>query len=67
MYKPSANFIFSLAGSDTTAISLRACFYYLLKNPQTYQKLVAEVDEAERRGELSAFVTFEESVKMPYL
>ena len=60
-------FIFSLAGSDTTAISLRACFYYLMKNPRVYQKLVTEIDEADKNGQPSTYVTFEECVKMPYL
>ncbi|KAJ9602189.1 hypothetical protein H2200_013309 [Cladophialophora chaetospira] len=38
------------AGSDTTAISLRAIFYYLLKNPKTLQKLQDELAEAEKEG-----------------
>jgi cytochrome P450 len=57
----------SLAGSDTTAISLRACFYYLIKNPKTYQNLVAEIDEADKRGQLSTYVTYEECLRLPYL
>ncbi|KAK7900757.1 Cytochrome p-450 [Exophiala xenobiotica] len=56
-----------LAGSDTTAISLRACFYYLIKNPRTYQNLVAEIDEADKRGQLSTYVTYEECLRLPYL
>lgn len=35
-----------LAGADTTAITVRAAFYYLLKNPAAYQKLVEEVRAA---------------------
>lgn len=56
-----------LAGSDTTAISLRACFYYLMKNPLCYKKLQAEIDEADENGRLSDFVTHEECLKLPYL
>ena len=56
-----------LAGSDTTAISLRSCFYYIVKTPQVYQTLVAEIDEADRNRKLSPFVTYEECLKLPYL
>lgn len=58
-----ANNVF--AGSDTTAISLRAIFYYLLKNPSTYERLAAKVEENEPT--FSEYVTHEESLKMPYL
>ncbi|PSS28479.1 hypothetical protein M430DRAFT_92974 [Amorphotheca resinae ATCC 22711] len=56
-----------LAGSDTTAISLRAIFYYLIKNPRCYQKLLEELDAAEHEGRASANVTVTESFQMPYL
>jgi len=56
-----------LAGSDTTGISLRACFYYLIKTPKVYQKLVAEIEEADRNGGLSEFITYEECLKLTYL
>jgi hypothetical protein len=56
-----------LAGSDTTAISLRACFYYLIKTPRAYEKLIHEIDEAENRGDLSSSITYEESLRLPYL
>jgi cytochrome P450 len=60
----SANIV---AGSDTTATSLRAIVYYLLKNPLQKAKLVAEVDTKMRKGQLSEVVTFEEANEMPYL
>ncbi|KIX08689.1 uncharacterized protein Z518_03346 [Rhinocladiella mackenziei CBS 650.93] len=56
-----------LAGSDTTAISLRACFYYLMKTPAAYAKLVSEIDNADKNHQLSTFVTYEECLKLPYL
>ncbi|OQV05155.1 hypothetical protein CLAIMM_09940 [Cladophialophora immunda] len=56
-----------IAGSDTTAISLRAIFYNLMKHPQVYQKLQAEIDEADREGKLSPYVTYEECLRLPYL
>ncbi|KIW85276.1 hypothetical protein Z517_00666 [Fonsecaea pedrosoi CBS 271.37] len=56
-----------IAGSDTTAVSLRACFYYLVKTPRVYEKLVAEIDAAEKNGQLSAYITYEECLKLPYL
>ncbi|EXJ92842.1 hypothetical protein A1O3_01396 [Capronia epimyces CBS 606.96] len=55
------------AGSDTTGISLRAIFYYLLKTPASMQKLVKEIDRADKEGQLSEFITWQESNKLPYL
>ncbi|KAK5266971.1 hypothetical protein LTR99_006071 [Exophiala xenobiotica] len=54
------------AGSDTTAISLRAMFYYLCKNPHTYKKLVDEILDFDARGELSEYITYGEAQRMPY-
>ncbi|OAP60320.1 hypothetical protein AYL99_05322 [Fonsecaea erecta] len=56
-----------IAGSDTTAASLRACFYYLVKTPRAHEKLGAEIDEAERREELSTYISYEQCLKLPYL
>ena len=55
------------AGSDTTAISLRAVLYYLLKNPQCKQKLIDEIDSQRAEGRLSDPVGLSEADKMPYL
>lgn len=38
-----------LAGSDTTAITLRAIVYYVLKNPDVHHKLLQELDAANLR------------------
>lgn len=54
------------AGSDTTAASLRAIFYYLCRTPLAYAKLQAEIDEANNRGALSDHVTFAEAQKLSY-
>lgn len=55
------------AGSDTTAISLRAMFYYLIQNPLCLSKLLQEIEERDKAGKLSTIVTFTESQDMPYL
>lgn len=52
------------AGSDTTAISLRALFYHLLKNPSSMAKLLYEIDTFK---ELSNPVSWTDAKKMPYL
>ncbi|KAL5585651.1 hypothetical protein FOVSG1_013343 [Fusarium oxysporum f. sp. vasinfectum] len=56
-----------VAGSDTTAISLSAVLYYLLKNPKCMAKLREEVDTFSANGQLSNHVTYKESQAMPYL
>ncbi|KAL1798124.1 hypothetical protein ACET3X_002161 [Alternaria dauci] len=47
-----------IAGSDSTAISLSGVFYYLLRNPRVYKKLMEEIDAAEASG---AFESAQES------
>ncbi|KAI5456875.1 putative P450 monooxygenase [Mariannaea sp. PMI_226] len=56
-----------LAGSDTTAISLRAIIYYLVKNPDCFAKAQSEVDQADREGKLSDYVTYAECLQLHYL
>lgn len=51
------------AGSDTTAISLRAVVYFLLKHPEALQNLMRELQDAN----LSSPVTWKESQALPYL
>jgi cytochrome P450 len=57
----------SFAGSDTTAISLRAVFYYLCKNPEIYTKAVDEILAADKQGNLSEYITYAESQQLIYL
>ncbi|OHF01691.1 pisatin demethylase [Colletotrichum orchidophilum] len=55
------------AGSDTTAISLRAVVYYLLKNPSTLENVMKEIVTARESGKMSLPVTWNESQELPYL
>lgn len=61
----------AFAGSETIAISLAAVFYYLLKNPNCYQKLMHELDTAISDGtvedRLNNLVTWAGSQQLPYL
>jgi len=61
----------AFAGSETTAISLAAVFYYLLKNPRCYEKLLEEIVGAVKDGTIenrsTGIVTWAESQKLPYL
>ncbi|CAG8925610.1 unnamed protein product [Penicillium salamii] len=56
-----------LAGSDTTAIALRAIIYFLVKNVSTYNKLQHEIDEADQTGRISEYITYAECLELPYL
>ncbi|KAK1701831.1 cytochrome P450 [Colletotrichum lupini] len=57
-----------VAGSDTTAISLSAILYQLLRNPKEMSKLQKEIDEfySQRTGDPRR-LNFQESLKLPYL
>lgn len=59
------------AGSDTTAISLRTIFYYLLKTPGCYDKLMKEIEDGEQQGlfadNTTRLVSWSEAQKLPYL
>ncbi|KAI8711253.1 hypothetical protein NCS52_01501200 [Fusarium sp. LHS14.1] len=56
-----------LAGSDTTGISLRSIFYYLLHDKSSYKTLQNEIDEADKAGKLSPVITFSESLELEFL
>lgn len=58
------------AGSDTTAILLRAIVHFLLTNPDSLTKLRAELSLAHREGRLgvtNGIVSWRESRDLPYL
>ncbi|KAL5361449.1 cytochrome P450 [Aspergillus floccosus] len=56
------------AGSDTTAIALRAIFYLLLRHPSALAKVQNEIDTADKQGKLSNPISYRESVMhFPYL
>ncbi|KAK7742384.1 hypothetical protein SLS53_004529 [Cytospora paraplurivora] len=55
-----------LAGSDTTAILLRAIILFLLENPSSMGKLLEELDKAREEGRLSRIVTWKQSRELTY-
>ena len=61
----------AFAGSETTAISLAAVFYYLLKNPRCNRFLLEEIDTALSTGKIESrkngLVSWAESQRLPYL
>lgn len=61
----------AFAGSETTAISLSAVFYYLLKNERCIGKLMQEIDGKAREGYFEdgekGLVSWAESQGLPYL
>ncbi|KAF5009174.1 hypothetical protein FDECE_4618 [Fusarium decemcellulare] len=52
--------------SDTTAISLRAIIYYVLKHPSAYEKLVSELDAAYTSGRIAIPIAWHQSQQLPY-
>ena len=61
----------AFAGSETTAISIAAVFYYLLKAPPCMARLRQELDDAVSSGAIAnrptGLVSWSESRKLPYL
>ncbi|KAF5024142.1 hypothetical protein F66182_3776 [Fusarium sp. NRRL 66182] len=58
------------AGSDTTGITLRAVFYFLLKDPPKMDKLLQELSAESKAGRFSrddGLVQWEEVRDLPYL
>lgn len=56
-----------IAGSDSTAIGLRAILYFLCRHPTVYAKLQKEIDDAFQRGAISSPVRYVEAAKLEYL
>jgi cytochrome P450 len=55
------------AGSDTTAIAMRACLYFLMKNPAVYRQVQKEIDDAVEAGQLHFPVKYAEAIQLPLL
>jgi cytochrome P450 len=58
------------AGSDTTAITLRAIFWYLLQNPEYMQRLLEELKHEEQASRFSSdngLLSWDEVRDLPYL
>lgn len=55
------------AGSDTTAIFLRAIFRQLLTHPSTLKTLLAELDQAANDGHLDSLASWTQTHDLPYL
>ncbi|KAH7392006.1 pisatin demethylase [Phaeosphaeria sp. MPI-PUGE-AT-0046c] len=59
------------AGSETTAISLSAVFYFLVKHPHAYAKLMHELDHAVATGAIEdradRTISWPEAQNLPYL
>lgn len=57
-----------IAGSDTTAVSLSATLYHLIRTPRAMQKLRDEIRSQTEAGECEVDrVSFDAGLKMPYL
>ena len=56
------------AGSDTTSIALRAIVYFLCRHPDCMKRLVSEIEDADKQGNLSHPISYKEATTMlPYL
>ncbi|KAF2770173.1 putative P450 monooxygenase [Teratosphaeria nubilosa] len=56
-----------VAGSDTTATSMRAILLMIISNPSVYRKLQEEIDNMAASGQLDSPVADKQSCQMPYL
>lgn len=55
------------AGSESTAVSLDAFFYYVLRDARVYERLLAELEDAVLEGAISAFpISYAEGMKLEY-
>ncbi|KAJ7182897.1 cytochrome P450 oxidoreductase [Mycena crocata] len=54
------------AGSDTTAITMRAMIRYIVGDAKVYQKVLEEIGEAMRSGNLTFPLSYRDAVKLSY-
>ncbi|KAG7009357.1 cytochrome P450 monooxygenase [Physcia stellaris] len=56
------------AGSETTAIALRAIIHQIVTNPNVHDKLLSEIDNAEQEGRFNRpYARYAEVIRLPYL
>lgn len=56
-----------IAGSDTTASTLRITLLHIMTCPRVYNKLKQEIRDAVIDGKVASPIQFEESKRLPYL
>lgn len=56
-----------VAGSDTSATTIRVMMLNILSNPVAYYKLQREIDQGIQSGNISSPITDAEARKLPYL
>ncbi|KAI0593101.1 pisatin demethylase [Biscogniauxia sp. FL1348] len=56
-----------IAGSDTTASTLRNTLLHIMTCPQVYRKLKEEIAQAVAQGQVSSPIRLEEAKRLPYL
>ena len=56
-----------IAGSDTTAATIRVVLLNLMTSPLTYQRLQSEIDSAAASGKIGSPIKDSEAREMPYL
>lgn len=56
-----------VAGSDTSATTIRSVLLHLVANPRAYAKLQAEIDEASATARISSPIKDAEGRRLPYL
>ncbi|KAI0406519.1 cytochrome P450 [Xylaria palmicola] len=56
-----------VAGSETTASSIKMALLYLIATPMAYQRLKTEIKDAIIGGIVSSPITFGEAKQLPYL
>lgn len=56
-----------VAGSETTATTIRMIMLCILTNPLTYRRLQQEIDDAAQAGTISSPITDAEARRLPFL